>query len=141
MLRWLATLAVLSHALIAWLHGQAHKDLGVGLNEWQTWFVRIVILAAPWIAIVLVWTKWSRLGYLLLALSMAGALPFGIYHHYIAVSPDHVAHLPAGRCANDVQDDSHTANRHRNDRPSHRLSQAGDWPREFHHFGGAGKEI
>ena len=51
MLRWLATLAVIAHSLVAYLHGQAHKDLGVGLNEWQTWFVRIVILAAPWVAV------------------------------------------------------------------------------------------
>ena len=45
---------------------------------------------------ILVWTRLARWGYLLLALSMAGALGFGIYHHYIAVSSDHVAHLPPG---------------------------------------------
>jgi hypothetical protein len=27
---------------------------------------------------------------------MFGSLLFGVYHHYILVSPDHVAHLPAG---------------------------------------------
>lgn len=96
MLRWLATLAILSHAGVAWLHGQAHKELGVGLNTWQTLFVNVVITAAPLVAMVLVWTRQARWGYLLLALSMAGALLFGIYHHYIAVSTDHVSHLPPG---------------------------------------------
>jgi hypothetical protein len=27
---------------------------------------------------------------------MLGSLLFGVYHHYVAVSPDHVAHLPPG---------------------------------------------
>jgi hypothetical protein len=96
MLRWLATIAVMSHAGVAWLHGAAHKQLGVGLNTWQTLFVQVVITAAPLVAMVLVWTRLARWSYLLLALVMAGALGFGIYHHYIAVSPDHVAHLPPG---------------------------------------------
>ena len=96
MTRWLATIAVLSHAGIAWFHGAAHKQLGVGLNTCQTWFVNVVITAAPLVAMILVWTRLARWGYLLFALSMAGALAFGIYHHYIAVSSDHVAHLPPG---------------------------------------------
>ena len=27
---------------------------------------------------------------------MLGSLLFGAYHHYVAISPDHVAHLPPG---------------------------------------------
>jgi thiol-disulfide isomerase/thioredoxin len=94
--RWLATLAVVSHGVVVWFHGAAHKDLGVGLAQWEHVFVDVVILAAPVAALVLVWTPLVRWGYLVLALSMAGALVFGVYHHYMAVSPDHVAHLPAG---------------------------------------------
>jgi hypothetical protein len=26
---------------------------------------------------------------------MLASLAFGVYHHYVAISPDHVAHLPA----------------------------------------------
>ncbi len=94
--RWLATLAVLSHAAVSWLHGMAHKDLGVGLALWERIFVDIVILGAPVVALILIWTPLKRCGYLVLALSMAGALLFGVYHHYMAISPDHVAHLPPG---------------------------------------------
>jgi hypothetical protein len=96
MMRWLAILAVVAHAIIAWLHGDAHRQLGIGLNDWQKVFVDVVILAAPFVAIVMLWTRAARWGYLLLAAAMAGALAFGVYHHFIAISPDHVAHLPEG---------------------------------------------
>src|SRR5215475_11794704 len=96
MVRWLAILAVVAHAIVAWFHGDAHRQLGVGLNDWQRVFVDVVILAAPVVAVVLVWTRAARWGYLLLAAAMAGALVFGVYHHFIAISPDHVAHLPEG---------------------------------------------
>jgi hypothetical protein len=76
----------------------AHKELGVGLEPWEKIFVDIVILGAPLVGLVLVWTplKLKRCGYLVVALSMLGALVFGVYHHYLATSPDHVAHLPPG---------------------------------------------
>jgi hypothetical protein len=96
MVRWLATLAVFSHAAVSWLHGNAHKELGVGLELWEKIFVHVVIQVAPVVALVLIWTPLKRCGYLTLALSMAGSLVFGVYHHYMAVSPDHVAHLPPG---------------------------------------------
>jgi hypothetical protein len=97
MVRWLATLAVVSHGAVVWFHKAAHKDLGVGLDyAWERIFVDVVILGAPVVALVLIWTPLKRCGYLTLALSMAGALVFGVYHHYMAISPDHVAHLPPG---------------------------------------------
>ena len=75
MVRWLATLAVLSHGVVVWFHKVAHQELGVGLpTTWERVFVNVVILAAPVVALVLVWTPWVRWGYLLLALSMFGAL-------------------------------------------------------------------
>jgi len=96
MTRWLITLLVLAHLLINLLHGRAHAELGVGLNNWQQIFVIAVILIAPLIAAVLVWTRLDRFGLLLLILSMLGSLLFGVYHHYIAISNDHVSHLPPG---------------------------------------------
>ena len=96
MVRWLSTAAVLAHFVVSWLHGRAHAELGVGLNAWQHAYVVVVILVAPIVAMVLVWTRYARVGFLLLTLSMAGALVFGGYFHYIGVSPDHVSHLPPG---------------------------------------------
>lgn|ERR1041385_1050237 len=90
------TVAVLAHLLVNVLHGRAHDSLKVGLNEWQNVYVVVVILIAPLVAMVLVWTRLARLGLWLLVLSMAGSLIFGLVYHYVIVSPDHVSHLPPG---------------------------------------------
>ncbi len=91
------TLVVLAHAIVVWLHGQAHERLGVDTFDWLgDWFIYIVIIAAPIIAMILLWTPLQRLGVWVLLGSMLGSLVFGGYNHFIAITPDHVAHLPAG---------------------------------------------
>jgi hypothetical protein len=66
------------------------------LNAWQNVFVLVVIVIAPLIAMLLVWTRIARLGLWVLVVSMAGSLIFGAVYHYVIISPDHVSHLPAG---------------------------------------------
>jgi len=90
------TAAVVIHGIIAALHGAAHSDLGIQMTAAENAFINLVIVAAPVVAAILLWTRFVRAGAILLAASMAGALVFGGYHHYVAISPDHVAHLPAG---------------------------------------------
>jgi len=58
--------------------------------------VAVVILAGPLLAMALLWTPWQRLGFALLALTMAGSLAFGLYHHFVAMGPDHVGAQVAG---------------------------------------------
>jgi hypothetical protein len=96
MIRRVGLAAVVVHALIAVAHGIAHAELGVALSAFQTGYVVVVIGVAPVVASVLLWTRLARPGWLLLAVAMAAALVFGIYWHYVAVSPDHVSHLPEG---------------------------------------------
>ena len=96
MLAVLGTAVVVAHALIVVLHGLAHADLGVQLSTFQMAFASIVIVASPAVGAALLWSRYSRLGFLLLLTSMAGSLVFGLYYHYVAVSPDHVCHLPPG---------------------------------------------
>ncbi|MEX2112163.1 MAG: hypothetical protein WD845_03210 [Pirellulales bacterium] len=91
-----ATILILVHLVFAAVHGEAHESLGVGLAAWQWAFVYTVITAAPLVAMVLYWTPWRAAGALLLGVSMLGSFAFGVYHHFIAVSPDHVSHLPEG---------------------------------------------
>ena len=91
-----STVVVLAHALIALLHGVAHAELGVELSTWQNTYVATVIVVAPLVAVVLLWTRHARLGLLLLVVSMSGSLIFGGYYHYVVVSADHVSHLPLG---------------------------------------------
>jgi hypothetical protein len=92
---WIA-IVVLAHLLVNLLHGQAHTRLSVGLSEWQQFYVIAVILLAPLVALVLSFTRYVRAGLWLLLVSMLGSLIFGACYHYVIISPDHVAHLPAG---------------------------------------------
>ena len=94
--RIVCTFAVLAHLVVNLLHGRAHESLGVGLNTFQNVYVITVILIAPLIAMLLLWTRYARTGLLLLVISMAGSLIFGAIYHYVVVSPDHVSHLPPG---------------------------------------------
>ena len=90
------TIAVLAHLVVNVLHGRAHENLAVGLSTWQNSYVITVILIAPLVAMLLLWTRYARPGLLVLVVSMAGSLIFGLIYHYVVVSPDHVAHLPPG---------------------------------------------
>jgi hypothetical protein len=89
-----ATVLVLLRQVVAQLHGMAHEEVGVGLAAWQWAFVYLVIVAAPIVAVVLYWTRWSQWGAILLGIVMPAGMLFGIYYHFIAVSPDNVQHLP-----------------------------------------------
>ncbi|MGH7596402.1 MAG: hypothetical protein ACREOI_08620 [bacterium] len=93
---WIAILLVVVHGLIGTGHLFAHGELGVETSAMQNLFIVVVIGFSPIAAAVLLWTSSTRKGFLLLAASMAGSLLFGVYFHYIAISPDHVSHLPAG---------------------------------------------
>ncbi len=92
----IATALVLVHLVIITLHDGAHGNLGVDLSSWQWAYAYTVITAAPLVAAVLYWTPWRAAGAMLLGVSMVGSFGFGVYCHFIAVSPDHVSHLPEG---------------------------------------------
>jgi len=90
------TVAVLAHLAVNLIHGRAHEALQVNLSAWQNVYVIVVILIAPLVAMVLIWTRYYRFGLMLLVISMGGALIFGAVYHYLVISPDHVSHLPPG---------------------------------------------
>jgi len=82
----------------AW-HGGAHNDLMVELSPAQNLFVYVVVLLAPLVAASLTWTRYSVAGVWLFTGSMIASLIFGVYYHYVLVSPDNVGHLPAADAA------------------------------------------
>jgi len=90
------TAIVLVNLLINIVHGVAHLELHIDLNAAEKLFVAVVILAGPLLATALLWTPWQRLGFGLLALTMAGSLAFGLYHHFMSMGPDHVGAQVAG---------------------------------------------
>jgi len=91
-----STVAVLAHLVVSIVHGRAPEGLSVGLSNWQNVYVLIVVVIAPLIAMLLIWTRLARAGLVLLVISMAGSLIFGVAYHYVVISPDHVSHLPPG---------------------------------------------
>src|SRR6516164_1428241 len=88
-------IVVAIHLLINVVHGVAHREQHVGLAPSGSVFVITVVLILPLVATALVWTAQKRLGLILLSLSMFGSLLFGLYHHFLVASPDHVRLQPA----------------------------------------------
>lgn len=88
------TAIVVAHLLVNIVHGLAHRELRVGLAPLDSIFVIVVVLIFPSIAMALLWTAEKRLGLILLSLSLFGSLVFGVYHHFLAVGPEHVHWQP-----------------------------------------------
>jgi len=97
------TALVLVHLVATIWHGDAHTQLAIELPPEKTIFVYVVILVAPIAAAGLMWTRYVAVGLWLFVLSMLGALLFGVYHHYVLVSPDNIGHLPAGSSESHAQ--------------------------------------
>jgi hypothetical protein len=90
------TAIVAVNLVVNLVHGAAHRELQIGLSAAEALFVAAVIIAGPLLAMALLWTAWQRLGLWPLALTMAGSLVFGLYHHFMAMGPDHVASQTGG---------------------------------------------
>ena len=89
-----ATAIVVANLFVNIVHGLAHRELRVGLPPTGSVFVIVVVLIFPLIAMTLLWTVEKRLSLILLSLSMFGSLLFGLYNHFLAVSPDHIHSQP-----------------------------------------------
>jgi hypothetical protein len=90
----LVTATVLAHAIVVLLHAWAHLTLAVSLSWLQNAFIVSVIITAPIVAGVLVWTQQRRAGMFVFAASMVGALAFGAYHHFLDLGIDHISMVP-----------------------------------------------
>ena len=88
------TAIIVAHLLLSIAHGLAHLELHVGLVRPDVIFVILVVLLLPLVAMGLVWTAEKRRGLILLSLSMSASLLFGMYHHFMVMSPDHVRSQP-----------------------------------------------
>ena len=90
------TVLVVVHLFINIVHGAAHQKLHVTLPPAGMLFVTTVILLCPLLALALLWTSQKRLGLFLLTVSMAASTVFGLYHHFLVRSADHVSAQPPG---------------------------------------------
>jgi hypothetical protein len=88
---WLVAL-VLIHLVISMVHGLAHDRARVPLSYAANVFVYVVILAGPLVGLAVAW--WNRrAGSWVIALTMTGSFVFGVIHHFLLSSPDHIAHV------------------------------------------------
>ena len=90
-----AALAAVHLAVTLW-HSGAHTELAIGLPPLKLAYAYGVIVIAPPVAALLLWTRFATAGLWAFTLAMLGSLLFATYHHYILVSPDNIAHLPEG---------------------------------------------
>lgn len=88
------TTIVVIHAIVVALHGLAHQKIPVPISLIQSLFVDAVLVLAPIIAAILLWTPFYRIGRWLFFTAMVGTLLFGICNHFIAIIPDHVSQIP-----------------------------------------------
>ena len=91
-----AVVLILVHLAVTTVHGLAHIMDGVIPGPVDTAFVVLVIYLAPLVAGALLWRKAQVAGAVLLALSMAGALFYGLAGHFLIPGVDNVAQQAAG---------------------------------------------
>ncbi len=92
----LALACIAAHLAITALHAAAHFGLGVLPSTGETIFITAFIYVGPMAAAWWLMNGRERAGFAVLTIAMIGALAFATHHHFIAISPDHVAHLPPG---------------------------------------------
>jgi hypothetical protein len=89
----LALLIIIIHAVVGSLHAAAHQVLGVELSLLQLIYIILVIMLAPLAAGILFWKRLKTEGGALLVCSLAGSLIFGVFNHFVGMSPDHVSRV------------------------------------------------
>ena len=87
---------VVAHVVVNVVHGMAHGAVEVWLPAWKNVIVLLMVLIGPVAGLALAWRGKAAVGYGLLAVTMAGSLAFGVWHHFIAMSSDHVSQIPEG---------------------------------------------
>ena len=84
---------ILAHLAISTIHGLAHQGAMVTLTTFGSVYVLVVIMLAPLVGGGLLFTRWARIGALLLALSMLGSFAFGGWYHFLSATNDHVSQV------------------------------------------------
>jgi len=91
--KWMAA-SVLVHLLVSMIHGAAHTWASVPMSQAANLFVFVVILAGPLIGLGLSF-RTKLYGGVVVALTMAASLVFGVVNHFLIDSPDHISHIAA----------------------------------------------
>src|SRR5262249_49999631 len=91
-----AWVVIVSHLVLNLVHAAAHLGLGIVPGPLAIVYIALVIYLAPVAAALELRRGRVRAGMALLAVASLGTLAFATYHHFLVVSPDHVAHVAPG---------------------------------------------
>ena len=84
---------VLVHALVSGYHGWSHDSAAVPNTLAQSMFIVAVVFVSPLLAGVLLNRGSIHSGMAIFALSMLGALIFGVLVHFVLETPDLCSHV------------------------------------------------
>ena len=85
-----AAALVLTHLVVANIHGWAHQGAMVSLTRLGYAYVALVVTLAPIVAAALLFTRWLKFAASLLTLSMLGSFAFGVWNHFLVSGTDNV---------------------------------------------------
>jgi hypothetical protein len=91
-----AVLIVTVHLLVVLGHGKVHSQLHIQPNIWQGSFIAVVIVIGPVVAMALLWMRLRGIGFVLLSITMAGSLAFGVAYHFLLPGSDNALELHSG---------------------------------------------
>lgn len=95
MQQWLVWVVVVHFFVASW-HGLAHQHVPVALSTLQTLFVAMVVMIGPLLGAALSFTRFRARAAAIVCLAMAASGVFGLSHHFLLPSPDHIAWVPPG---------------------------------------------
>ncbi|HEY2844152.1 MAG TPA: hypothetical protein VGJ09_10900 [Bryobacteraceae bacterium] len=90
------TTIVWIHAAAVAAHAAAHLGAAVPLSTPAAIYVLLVIVAGPLLGWWIYKSGRPRAGSAIVACSMAGALIFGLWNHFLAAGADHINMIEAG---------------------------------------------
>lgn len=92
-----AAIIILTHLAAASLHGVAHEELAVAAGgPMGLLLVAAAVYLGPLVALAALFRGRRVAGALVLVVSMAAALVYGLTFHYLLHTPDNVAAAPPG---------------------------------------------
>lgn len=92
-----AVTIILTHLVVAGLHGVAHGALAVPAGgRAGVLLVAVAVFIGPLVALAGLLAGPRITGALVLSVSMAASLVYGFLFHYVLRTPDHVASTPHG---------------------------------------------
>jgi hypothetical protein len=82
-----------AHAAVSGYHGWSHSVASVPATALQDVFIDAVIVAAPVIAVALIFARKLIVGYALFSIAMFGAFVFGVCYHFILDTHDRYSNV------------------------------------------------